>query len=130
MEQDVLTITLKQKIIIMKNRFKEKKIPDDYHTLGRAGQVTLILCLHTDHNRLNSRMNRRENLVPSPTTLFRARTGTLKLNIERRHTDGYTNCEICKANTTEYIEHFLLNYETITSTSQYVTGLQRKERDT
>ena len=26
------------------------------------------------------------------TTLFRARTGTLKLNIERRHTDGYINC--------------------------------------
>ena len=37
------------------------------------------------------------------TTLFRARTGTLKLNIERRHTDGYTNCSICKANTTEDI---------------------------
>ena len=30
------------------------------------------------------------------TTLFRARTGTLKLNIERRHTDGYTNCEHVK----------------------------------
>ena len=28
------------------------------------------------------------------TTLFRARTATLKLNIERRHTDGYTNCSI------------------------------------
>ena len=46
------------------------------------------------------------------TTLFRARTGTLKLNIERRHTDGYTNCEICKANTTEDIEHFLLDGNT------------------
>ena len=63
---------------------------NDYHTLDRAGQV---ICLHTGHNRLNSHMNRRVNLVPSPTTLFRARTGTLKLNIERRHTDGYTNCE-------------------------------------
>ena len=49
----------------MKNRFKEKKIPDDYHTLDRAGQVTII-CLHTGHNRLNSHMNRRVNLVPWP----------------------------------------------------------------
>ena len=66
MEQDDLTITLKQeKNEIMENRFKEKKIPDDYHTLDRAGQVTLI-CLHTGHNRLNSHMNRRVNLVPSP----------------------------------------------------------------
>ena len=87
----------------MKNRFKEKKIPDDYHTLDRAGQVTLIF-LHTGHNRLNSHMNRRVNLAPSPTTLFKARTGTLKHNIERRHPDGYTNCEICKVNSTEDIE--------------------------
>ena len=79
---------------IMKNRFKEKKIPDVYHTLDRAGKVTLT-CLHTCHNRLNSHMNRRVNLVPSPTTLFRARTGTLKLNIEIRHIDGYKHCEIC-----------------------------------
>ena len=67
------------------------------------------------------------------TTLFRARTGTLKLNIERRHTDGYTNCEICKANTTEDIEHFLLDCEALTPTRQYVTGLQRpykENRDT
>ena len=54
------------------------------------------------------------------TTLFRAQTGTLKLNIERRHTDGYTNCEICKGNTTEDIEHFLLDCEALTSTRQYV----------
>ena len=26
----------------MKNIFRAKKIPDDYHTLDRAGQVTLI----------------------------------------------------------------------------------------
>ena len=49
----------------MKNRFKEKKIPDDYHTLYRAGHVTLI-CLHTGKNRLNSHIHRRENLMPSP----------------------------------------------------------------
>ena len=32
----------------MKNRFKANKIPDDYHTLDRAGQVTLV-CLCTGH---------------------------------------------------------------------------------
>ena len=55
-----------------------------------------------------------------------ARTGTMKLNIERRHTDGYTNCEICTKNTTEDIEHFLLDCDALTSTRQYVIGLQRK----
>ena len=49
----------------MKNRYKEKKIPDDYHTLYRAGQVILI-CLHNGHNRLNSHVHRRVNLVQSP----------------------------------------------------------------
>ena len=43
------------------------------------------------------------------TTLLRTRTGPLKPSTERRHTDGYTNCEICKASTTEDIEHFLPN---------------------
>ena len=66
MEQEKLPITLKQKKkIIMKNMFRAKKIPDDYHTLDRAGQVTLIR-LRTGHNRLNSHMHRRMNLVPSP----------------------------------------------------------------
>ena len=50
---------------IMKNMLKAKKIPDDYHTLDRAGQVALI-CLCTGHNRLNLHMHRRVNLVPSP----------------------------------------------------------------
>ena len=49
----------------MKNMFRAKKIPDDYHTLERAGQVTLIR-LRTGHNRLNSHMHRKMNLVPSP----------------------------------------------------------------
>ena len=65
MEQEKLPITLKQKKTIMKNIFRAKKIPDDYHTLNRAGQVTLI-CLCTGPNRLNSRMHRKMNLVPSP----------------------------------------------------------------
>ena len=65
MEQEKLPITLKQKKTIMKNLFRAKKIPDDYHTLCRAGQVTLIR-LRTGHNRLNSYMHRNMNLVPSP----------------------------------------------------------------
>ena len=42
MEQEKLPITLKQKKTIKKNMFRAKKIPDDYHTLDRAGRVTLI----------------------------------------------------------------------------------------
>ena len=45
--------------------FRAKKIPDDCHTLGRAGQVILIR-LHTGHNRLSSHMYRKMNLVSSP----------------------------------------------------------------
>ena len=64
MKQVKLTFTLKQKKNnIMNNMFKAKKIRDDYHTLARAGHVTLI-CLCTGHNRLNS--HRKENIVPSP----------------------------------------------------------------
>ena len=45
--------------------FRAKKIQDDYDTLNRAGQVTLIrLC--TGHNILNSHMHRNINPVPSP----------------------------------------------------------------
>ena len=65
MEQEKLLITLKQKKTIMKNMFRAKRIPDDYHTLDRAGQVTLLR-LRTGHNRLNSHMHRKMNLVPSP----------------------------------------------------------------
>ena len=65
MEQEKLLITLKQKKTIMKNMFRAKKIPDDYHTLDRAGQVTLIR-LRTDHNRLHSHMHRKINQIPSP----------------------------------------------------------------
>ena len=50
---------------IMKNMFRANKITDDYHTLDRAGQGTLI-CLRTSHNRLNSHMHRNMNLVLSP----------------------------------------------------------------
>ena len=65
MEQEKLPITLKQKKTIMKNMFRAKKIPDDYHTLDRAEHVTLIR-LRTGHNRLNSHMHRNINLIPLP----------------------------------------------------------------
>ena len=65
MEQQKFPITLKQKKTIKKNGFRTKKIPDDYHPLDRAGQVTLI-SLRTGHSRHNLHMHRRMNLVPSP----------------------------------------------------------------
>ena len=64
MEQEKLPITLNQNKTIMKNMFRAKKIPDDYHTLDRAGYVTLRL--RTVHNILNSHMHRKMNLVQSP----------------------------------------------------------------
>ena len=50
----------------MKNWFRAKKIPDDYHTLERAGQVTLIRLRLVTTDSMNSHMHRRMNLVPSP----------------------------------------------------------------
>ena len=91
MEQDNLTITLKRKNN-NEQQVQKKKISDDYPTLDRAGQVTLI-CLHTGHNRLNSHMNRRgESRVPSPTTLFRARTG-ITMYVWNRRSNNRTNME-------------------------------------
>ena len=65
------------------------------------------------------------------TTLFRARTETLKLNLERRHNDGHTHGEICNTNATEDREHFLLDCETLrsTSTRQYIIGLQKPYKE-
>ena len=34
----------------------------------------------------------------STVTLFNVKTGTLKLNMERRHTDGHTICDLWKMN--------------------------------
>ena len=60
------------------------------------------------------------------TTSFRARTGTLKLNIERRHTDRYTNYKYAEQ-ILQRIEHFLLDCETLTR--QYVIGPQRPYKE-
>ena len=42
----------------------------------------------------------------SSVTLFRPKTGTLKLNCERRHTYGHTICDLCKMNLIEDLHHF------------------------
>ena len=98
MDQDELPITLKQKKTIMKKRFKAKKIPDDYHTLDREIQVTLIR-LRTDHNILNSHMHRRISRVRSTlcTRKSNNRTHTAKMTIisENRYGEmehNYTRC--------------------------------------
>ena len=65
MEQEKLPITISRKKIIMKNMYRAKKIPNNYYTLDRVGQVTLMR-LRTGHTRLNSHMHRKMNLVPSP----------------------------------------------------------------
>ena len=43
--------------------------------------------------------------------------------------DGHTHCEICNTNATEDIEHFLLDCATLTSTRQYIIGLQKTYRE-
>ena len=70
----------------MKNMFKAKKIPDDYHTVYRAGQVILIR-LRTGHNRLNSHVHRKMNLVPSPLCTC----GTEDHTTEHRQQNTYCN---------------------------------------
>ena len=60
----------------------------------------------------------------SSVPLFRARTGTLKLNWERRHTDGHTICDLCKMNLTEDLHHFLMECPAITGTRRNILGLQ------
>ena len=60
----------------------------------------------------------------SSVTLFGARTGTLKLCWERRHTDGHTLCDLCKMNLIEDLHHFLMECRSITDTKN-ILGLQR-----
>ena len=67
---------------IIKNMFRAKKMPDDYYTLDRAGQVTLIR-LRTGRNRLNSHMHRKMNLVPSPLCTCRTEDQTTEHILQR-----------------------------------------------
>ena len=59
----------------------------------------------------------------SSVTLFRARTGTLRLNWERRHTDGHTICDLCKMNLIEDRYHFLMECPAISGTRKKHTGI-------
>ena len=52
----------------------------------------------------------------SSVTLFRDRTGILKLNWERQHTDGHTICDLGKMNLIEDIHHFVMECTAITDT--------------
>ena len=65
------------------------------------------------------------NNTASSVTLFRARTCTLKLNWERRHTDGHTICDLCKLNLLEDLHHFLMECPPIRDTRKNILGLQR-----
>ena len=58
------------------------------------------------------------------TTLFEARSGTLRLNDRNRHTRGDTRCPLCNL---EYkdLEHFLLMCDSLKSTRMKIVGLQR-----
>ena len=88
MQQENLPITIKQKKTIIKNMFPVKKIHDDYHKLDRAGQVILIrLC--TEHNRLNSHMNKKMKLVPSSICICNIEDQTTDHMLQRcpNHTD-------------------------------------------
>ena len=61
----------------------------------------------------------------SSETRFRARTGALRLNWERRRTDGYTICDLCKMNLIEDVHHFVMKCPAISGTRKSILGLQR-----
>ena len=65
------------------------------------------------------------DITASSVTLFRARTGALRLNWERRHTDGHTICDLCKMNLIEDVHHFVMECPAITGTRKSIRGLQR-----
>ena len=57
------------------------------------------------------------------TTLFEARTGTLKLNTLKRHNGGDTKCNLCK-HANENLEHSLLDCDAL-NTTRNMPALQR-----
>ena len=61
----------------------------------------------------------------SSVILFRARTATLKLNQEKRHTNENPNCEICQEAPIEDFEHFLLDCRALNTTRRHIIGLQQ-----
>ena len=58
------------------------------------------------------------------TTLFEARSGTLRLNDRNRHTRSDTRCQLCN-HEYEDLEHLLLICDSLKSTRMKIVGLQR-----
>ena len=65
------------------------------------------------------------------TTLFEARSGTLRLNDRNRHTRGDTRCPLIPLCNHEYedLEHFLLMCDSLKCTRMKIVGLQRPHKD-
>ena len=98
-----------------------KEFDDKLWLVHLQKKITLILYREYKHV-IHDEQDLYDN--SAATTLFRGRTGTLKLNKERRHTDGYTNCSTSTAGTTEDIEHFVIDCAALTSTRQYIIALK------
>ena len=80
--------------------------------------------LYREHKRKIKEEQHLYDNTAATTTLFEARTGTLKLNTIKRHNDEDTNCNLCD-HTNEDLEHFLLDCEALTSTRNNIPELQR-----
>ena len=65
-EQSSTSIHYQEKTTIIKTAMKPRQEKDAYHLLDRPGQVVLAR-LRSGHNRLNTHMHRKLNIVPSPT---------------------------------------------------------------
>ena len=82
------------------------------------------LKLYREHKRKIKEEQHLYDNTAATTTLFEARTGTLKLNTIKRHNDEDTKCNLCD-HTNEDLEHFLLDCEALTSTRNNTPALQR-----
>ena len=82
------------------------------------------LKLYREHKRKIKEEQHLYDNTAATTTLFEARTGTLKLNTIKRHNDEDTKCNLCD-HTNEDLEHFLLDCEALTSTRNNIPALQR-----
>ena len=66
------------------------------------------------------------NNTAASTTLFEARSGTLRLNDRNRHTGGGTRCRLSN-HEYEDLEYFLLMCDSLKSTKMKIVGLQRPQ---
>ena len=98
-QQENLSITMKQRKTIVKNMFRVKKIHDDYHKLDRAGQVILV-CLRTGHNRLDVHMNKKMKLVPSSICICNIEDQTTEHILQRCQNHTNLRNQLWPGNTT------------------------------